>query len=377
MSARDKLLTQEVPVIIINMIYGIGTITLPSLLARSAGPDGIIAYLAAVAVYIIGTVLIILLVQRFPNHGLADYSPMLLGTVPGFAVNLLFTLYLIFLVSAVMRAFAEVTKFFLLPRTPIEAIMLSMLFTTSILARNGLQPIARACQIILYVFFIPFLVIPLFVSVFDTGEFLPLFQEKPAVIAKAAYNSIFSLTGVEIMLVLGSHSENSKRLMRPALIGVAIVLTMILIAVVLAFGSLSVDQTAKLTDPLFEMIKYVPVPYSILERIDISFYTVWIAATYSTLVIGLFTASHHVAEIFKLDNGKGFVFPLAAVVYFLALIPKNENEVLAFNIMLGAAWLALTFGLVPLLLVLSKIRNPKGAKKQMQQPQKKNRKANP
>lgn len=374
MKARNKLLTQEVTIIIVNMILGVGTIGLPSSLAKTAGPDGIICYLAAVALYFVGTVLIIWLAQRFPNQGLADYSSYLLGSVLGFVFNLVFALYMISVVSAVVRRFAGITKFFLLQRTPLEAIIISMLFAASFLTRNGLEPIARSCQILLYIFFIPFLVTPFFIPVFDLGEFLPLFQSDFVTIAKGAFNAIFALAGIEVMLVLGSHAENPRGLMRPALLGISIVSALILVLIVLAFGSLSVSQTAKLTDPVFEMIKFIPVPFSIFERIDIFIFTVWIASTYSTIVIGLFTASHHLAEMFNLDSGKGFVWPICVAVYFMSLIPGNEFEVAEYSNVLVFMWLFLVYGIVPLLLIISLFRKPPDPGRQKRSSKQKRRK---
>jgi len=358
------------------MILGIGTIGLPSALARTAGPDGIVAFWMAVAITLAGTILVILLVQRFPNQGLADYSNYLLGSILGFVFNLVFGLFMLTVVSGVTRGYAEITKFFLLPRTPLEAIIISMLFSASLLARNGLEPIARACQILFYVFFVPVLVTPTFIAIFDIGEFLPLFQADLVTIFKSAFHSLLSLLGVEIMLVIGSHAENPKRLMRPAVTAIGIVAGLNFILIVLAFGSLSVSQTAKLTDPIFEMIKYVPVPFSILERIDIFFYTVWIASAYSTVVIGLYTASHHLAETFKLNSGKGFVFPLVVAVYFMSLLPKNEMEVSIYNNWLVVAWLVLIFVFVPLLLVISLFRKPQDPGGQRRSSKQKQKKAN-
>ena len=90
MKGRDRLLAQEVPVIIANMMLGVGTIGLPSRLAEIAGPDGIIAFACAIGVLVAATVLIILLVRRFPNQGIADYSTILIGKVPGFIFNIIF-----------------------------------------------------------------------------------------------------------------------------------------------------------------------------------------------------------------------------------------------------------------------------------------------
>lgn len=375
MKGRDRLLAQEVPVIIANMMLGVGTIGLPSRLAEIAGPDGIIAFACAIGVLVAATVLIILLVRRFPNQGIADYSTILIGKVPGFIFNIIFGFFLTCVVATMVRGFSEVTKLFLLQRTPLEVIMISMLLAGSVLARNGLQPIARACQILLYLFLLPLLAIPFFIPIFETGEFLPLFQTDFMSMVKATFGALFALAGIEVMLVIGSHSEDPKQLMRSSVLTVIAVSVLTGILVVLAFGSLSVNQVAKLSDPLFEMIKYVPVPFGIFERVDIFFYTIWIAATYSSVVIGLFTASHHLAETFKLETGKGLVFPCAAASYFLALIPNHEAELGVYGDSLSLVWIILVFGVVPLFLLLSLFRKPKQSSTKKKQPQK--RRANP
>lgn len=356
MKTRDKLLSQEVSVIIINMILGIGTVELPSRLAQEAGPDGIIAYLIAVGIVVFATLLYCWLTLRFPKQGFADYSAQLTGRVIGFILSLAFTAFYVGVCSSVLRAFTNITKYFLLQRTPLEVIMVSMLFATSILARNGLQPIARSCQIILMILLVPVFLLPFFIPIFEFGEFLPLFQTSMPNMIKATFSALFSLAGAEVLLIVGSHSDKKSRLVRQALGGVLFAGFFTGGIVILSFGSLSIEQTAKLTEPVFEMIKYVPVPILLLERVDIFYYTIWIAATYSTITIGLFAASHNLAETFKLESGKGFVIPLAAVTYYLATLPKNELEVQAFSAFMSICWTILTFGIVPVLILLSYIR---------------------
>lgn len=375
MKARDRLLAQEVPVIITNIMLGVGTIGLPSRLTKTAGADGIIAFIAGVAILVLATVLITVLVRRFPNQGIADYSTLLIGKIPGFIFNLLYGVFMISLIATMVRMFSEVTKFFLLQRTPLEVIMISMLFASSLLARNGLQPIARACQILLYLFALPLLAVPFFIPIFDPNEFLPLFQTDFATMAYATFTAMFALAGIEIMLVIGPHFDKPEKLVRSSVLSVLAVSVFIGILVALAFGSLSVNQVAKLTDPLFEMIKYIPVPFGLFERVDIFFYNIWIAATYSSIVIGLFAVSHHLGETFKLNTGKGLVFPCAAASYFLALIPAHEADLSRYANVLVAAWIGLVFGIVPLFLILSLFRKPKQQKNQNKRSLKK--KANP
>ncbi len=362
MKSDNRILSQELLVLIINMAIGVGTIGLPSDLARLAGPDGIIGYMIAVLVVVLATILLVTLAQRYPEQGIADYTPTLIGKFPGFLFNIFFAFLLIALISVVVRTFSEITKYFLLQKTPIEIIVIAILLAASLLARNGLQAIARGCQIILYIFFIPFLLIPFFIPVFDTGEFLPLLHADFSTILESAAIAIFALAGAEIILVIGSHSNKPKKMLRPVLGGMMIASAMTGTFIILSFGSLSVEQTARLSDPIFEMIKYIPLPIFLLERMDIFFYTIWITASYSTIVISLFTISHHLAETVKLKNGKPLVFPLAALIYFLALIPQNEIVVMEISKLLGFGWLALTFIIVPLFLIISVFQDRKKQK---------------
>ncbi len=361
MNTREILLYQEIPVIVINVILGVGTIHLPATLAQSAGTDGIIAFIVASCLAIIGAVLIACLVLRFPNQGIGEYTTELIGIIPGFIFNILFSLYLLFASAAVLRTFSNTVNIFLLPRTPLAVIMISMLVATTFLARNGLQPIARSCQIILYLFVLPFVLLPFFISIFDFGEFLPLFQTNFKALARASLGAAFSLAGVEVLLVIGSHVQIKKRFMKMTLLSIVVAALIAFLLICLTFGTLSVEQTAKLQDPLFEMIKYLPVPVLFIERADLFFFTVWITASYSTILILLYSVSHHLAETFKQKSGKSFVIPAAVSIYFLAKVPTNDIDVEQFTNLITVSWLILVFGIVPLFLLLSYIRK-KGKK---------------
>ncbi len=377
MKTRDTLLNQEIPVIVINVILGVATINLPSRLARSAGADGIIAFIAASCIALIAAFLIVCLVMRFPDQGFAEYSPKLVGVIPGFILNILLTMYFLYGTAVVLRTFSDTAKVFLLPRTPLEVIMISMLFTAAVLARNGLQPIARSCQIILFLFFVPLLLLPFFISIFDFGEFLPLFQTDFHSMMKAAIGSIFALTGAEVLLVIGSHVHIKRGFMRLTLLGVLTAAALTLLIVSLTFGSLSVEQTAKLQDPIFEMIKYLPVPVLFIERGDLFIFGIWIVLAYSTILILLFTLSHHLAETFKVDSSKNFVIPAAVAIYYLAKIPVNDIEIERFGSFFNIGWLILVFGIVPLFLLLSYIRKQGQPLLAKSEKKEKKRKANP
>lgn len=357
MKTQDSLLNQEVPIIVANVILGIGTTYLPTQLAQTAGPDGVIALLIAIFIALAATVLVVCLVMRFPNQGIADYSTHLVGRVFGFIFNIGIMLHFLIAAAVVLRLFSDTVNIFLLPRTPLEVVMITMLIPAAILTRNGLQPIARVCQIVFFTFFFSLIIIPFTIPIFDSSEFLPLFQNDFSTIASASFKAIVALAGVEILLIVGSHTKDKRNFMKLCFGSVLFACIVSSIIVVLVFGSLSVEQTAKLNDPLFEMIKYLPVPILLLERIDILFFAITIASAYTTQIILLYGTSHHLAETFKLESGKGFVLPLSIGIFYLARIPANQLELRSYSTITVITWLGIVFGIVPLFLLLSYIRN--------------------
>ncbi len=363
MNQSKSILCQEVPVLILNIILGAGLLNLPSLLARTAGPDGLLALIATVGVNLIGVLLICLLVLRFPDQSIANYSPKLLGRFCGFLFNLTFAGYLLFAAAIVLREFSDTTNVLMLLRTPLEVIMLTMLLAASLLARNGLPPIARASQIIVLLLFFPLLITPLIWAIFDWGALLPVFQVGREAFLEAMTTSVFTLAGFELLLIISPYVLDKRRIIPASILSVLLAGTVAIVIVLVTFGTLTVDQVAKMNDSVFEVVKYMPVPVLILERVDLIFFSIWIAAAYSTVVILLYMVSQQLAETFTISSGKNFVWPLCVVIFFVARIPANQQDSKSFIQIVNYLWIALVYGAIPFLLVLSIIRNRSTAAK--------------
>lgn len=358
----NSLLPQEIVILLASVCIGTGIITLPKILAKAAGPDGLWALCGTLLVVSIGAWMLVALARQYPNESIAKYSPKLLGKPLGFAFNCLFTLYFFYVTAAVLRSFSDIVADIILSQTPLEVIMASMLIACSLIARNGIRPIARATQIIIFTFFFYLFLIPFLWNTFEFGEFLPLLYSSKESFLNAMVMSIFSIIGFEIVLVIAPYLKNKKKLLPGTLVGLGIVGFISITTVVMCFGTLTVRQTATFNYPVFEMIKYMPVPLLILERVELIFFTVWIASTYSTLVILLFSNALHLSEVINVKDHKHLVWPLCIIIFFLARLPSNVKEVAKYVDYINYVWLALVFGMVPLLLLIAKIKQPKSPK---------------
>lgn len=359
---RNQISSPEVTVLVINIIIGAGLISIPSLLASSAGADGILAFIAASFITLISGILICRLVLRFPQQSLAEYAPQLVGKFFAWIISLFITIDLLFRMATVLRTFSESVSVFLLPRTPSLLIMVTMMFAAGLLARNGLAPVTRSCGIIVFFFFFHFLLVPFVIGIFDFGEFLPLFQTDWQSFAESIRDSIITLGGFDVLLIIGLNVTGKKKLLKNTLIGITTASLITLSQIVLTFGTLSVSQTAKVQAPILETIKYMPVPTLLLERVDIFFFGIWIAGAYSTILIFLFTVAFHLSKVFKLKKGDIFVWPCAIVTCILANISPNYIVSANLSALTGYSLMVLTFGIVPLLLILSRKKSSKPGK---------------
>lgn len=354
-----RLLAQEITVLLINTCIGSGLITLPNILAKTAGSDGLWALCGTLIICAFAVVMFVTLIRKFPNDSMTKFIPKLLGKPLGFICNSLIALYFLHVTTVAIRSFGDIVNVVMLRRTPLEVVMGSMLLSCSILARNGIQPIARTCQIIAFLL-LPFILIaPLLLPVFEFGEFLPLLHSSRESFLNAMMMSIFSISGFEIVLFLGPTLKEKNKLLPASLIGLFIVGLFTVTIVAMTFGTLTVNQVARLNYPIIEMIKYVPVPLLLLERIELIFFAIWISCAYSTIVILLNINAQHVSEMFNINRCKHFVLPIALLAFFLGRIPSNTLEVSKYVGYINIMWIVLVFGFIPLLHLIVKIKEPK------------------
>ncbi|HQA48858.1 MAG TPA: GerAB/ArcD/ProY family transporter, partial [Bacillota bacterium] len=122
MNDQEKITSNQLMAIMLSTIIGIGILTLPRTVTEAAGPDGWMLVLAGGVVAIILSVVISRLGLMFPGKTVVEYSGDIITKPLGIIFSLGFFTYYVLFCAFEARVFAEVTKQFLLDRTPAEAI---------------------------------------------------------------------------------------------------------------------------------------------------------------------------------------------------------------------------------------------------------------
>lgn len=139
----DKISTYQLAVFVFNIIIGIGILTLPASAAKAAENDGWILILISGIICLGLAYLMCYVGERNKDLGFVGTLKKLFGKTIGLLLSIPFILYLIFFASIEIRIFAETAKLYLLPNTPLEFIILPLIFLTVYLARMGVEAIAR------------------------------------------------------------------------------------------------------------------------------------------------------------------------------------------------------------------------------------------
>ncbi|MBT2667575.1 spore germination protein [Bacillus sp. ISL-4] len=351
-SFKDRITTGQVTVIVANAIFGVGTFTLPrTAVEKVKTPDIWISVILGGLIAMIAGVIMVKLSEQFPGKTFYEYSQEIVGKWVGGFLSLLIVCYFFSSCGFQVRALAEVSNLFLLEGTPTWAIIMTFLWVGLYLIIGGINPIARMFEIILPITIIIFIIVA-FMSfkIFEIDNLRPVLGLGVIPVLKGVQTTGLSYTGVETILFLLPFMKEPKKAVKALLVGVSIPLIFYLITVVMVIGGLSVDGVVTRTWPTLDLIRSFEVTGLIFERYESLLLVIWIMQMFSAFTIFYYGAALGLAQLFK-KSIRPFMYGLLPVIYIIAMIPKNTNDMFKFGDLQGNVALYL-FGLLPLVLLM-------------------------
>jgi spore germination protein len=360
LSPKDRITTPQAVVIICNFILAAGILTLPrTSVEKVKTPDVWISVLIGGLIAMIAGVIMVKLSQQFPEKTFYQYIKEIVGKWLGGFLSLLVIGYFFTLSAFEVRALEEVTGYLLLEGTPTWSVIMPFMWVGLYLIIGGINPIARLFEIIFPITIILFLLVAMMsFKLFDIDNLRPVLGLGVMPVLKGVKTTALALTGPEIMLVLSAYMKQPKKAVKAVLFGVSIPTFFYMITVVMVIGALSVDGVVTRTWPSIDLIRSFEIPGLIFERFESMLLVIWIMQIFSTFTITYYAAVLGMSQLFK-KNMNLFLYGFLPVIYIIAEIPKNINDLFKLGDIIGNTALYL-FGLLPpLLLILSKLRGGK------------------
>lgn len=357
-SKNDKISIRQLEILLILDLFSTAVLILPRNAAEVANQDGWIALIGGTFLAFFYGYLITRIVKRFPKDTFVEYSSKILSKPIGVFLSIIFSLKLTFTVSLELRIFGELVKQVLLPRTPIEIIIASMLLICSYLVRKGYECRGRLGEILFFIVLIPIIFIFIFVLPdTDFGNLKPVFTTSLPQILKGSYYLSFTYVSIELLLMVGPLINYPQKIGRVSFNSIFLVGILNIISVIISIGVFGVVGTQNQIWPVMVLMQVVEIPGAFIERQEALMMIFWVLSVFSFISAGLYFISLIITRIIKAEEQRFLVLPLVPIIYFVSLLPDNIVETANWVLFIRNYFRILFLFPIPLiLLVVARLR---------------------
>lgn len=303
-----------------------------------------------------------LLMKRFGRISFPRAADEAGGLVIGKIAGLAF--WTLFLVSAALalREFAEAISTAILPRTPIDVLIVSVALAAAYAAYLGPEAVGRLAIFLapwLVVFLAVILVAPLVVV--DLGHLFPLWGTGlPRILGHSLLRSSL-YAEVCILLILYPYLRAPAGVLSAGVWVVALsafVLAFVQVVVIMAFDVASTDR---LVFPVISLVRLISFG-RFLARLEPLGVLLWVFFSSVQIAVLLWAAATALAETLRLSSHRPLFAPLTAILIAGSSVLTGEWQTIAFDYQILRRWAWVIAFAAPLgLWLLAVIRGKKSA----------------
>jgi len=359
-TANGRISLRQLQILIILEIFGFGAVRAPGTSSALAGPDG---WLCAVIASVIITVFAYMMCKAVENSrggGFVSYVGNLAGKPVAAVFSTIIFVRIITVCAAQLRVYCDIVTSAVLPAVPFTAVAAVTLAVAAYAASRGIEASARMAEILIVVVVISIAVIfTISAADADFSNLLPVaVSSSPTVIGRGTLASLYSFRGIEFILLAVPFVSRPEKAARRTVSCVA--LTGILIAMMTALSTarFGVYNATEMMWPFVEMMGAARFPGVYFGRADIVVMSFLAVSAFAFLSAGVFFSSTLLGGIF--DSAETLphkrtmlIVPAAAVIFVLAALPRNMDELTKIESLLDATLGTFVIIIIPLILLIS------------------------
>lgn len=321
--AQGSITSKQLVFVFLGATIGIGALSIPRSLVSVAGQTAWMALPIGALAPLMSLFMINRIYQRMPGLNFIELNQRLFGKIAGFVVVILFVLYIIIFESLVIRNFADVTKIYMLPATPLWVILFLIAFSVYYVISKGSRVVARMNEIIFYILFLTLFTGLIALSQADYTNLLPLWEIDPAGLMKGILSSTFAFEGLEILVVIYSLVDKKERVFKAGMIALGFTTAVYIYVVILGILVLSPTLLDSLLWP--GIYYYKTVSFTAFPRLEFILLAFWVGLGARPAITMGFAASLSLSQLFKVSDQRFSLLVLAVVaaMFGLAFIPSD------------------------------------------------------
>ncbi|WP_202709518.1 GerAB/ArcD/ProY family transporter [Sporosalibacterium faouarense] len=343
--------------ILITATIGIGLITLPRALANKVSTASWLAMTLGTVILIVISFLILRLLNYFPNNNIYEISQTILGKYLSIIITLIFISYYTLVTSSTVRFTTDAINVWMLPLTPMSAIIFILLIVSSYVCLKGTETLGRFCTAFLFFNILSVLLVLFFTfTKVKPYNIQPYFHTTFVELLKGTKESLLSLLGIETFFVFHKFINNEQDVASSTYKSIIFIGILYVLLVEATIGYFGVDQIKTLVFPVISLFKTIEVRYFIFERIELFFLTLWLAAAFTTICI-YYYCGFYLLKVLLPKKVSHAILPIYfAITFYLSRLPQNIDETFKLLNYTGNLGILICLIITVLLLSIGKIR---------------------
>lgn len=316
----------EAMMIMLNLTTTHILLNFPRNMVEAGGTAGWMISVYATVIVLLLFYIITKLYEKFEGKDILDISEYMGGNIARIIVGSFLSVYILFIISTILREFAEDMKVISLTVSPISFVILLFVLGVVVGAYAGIEAIVRFAAIVVPIIVLGFLFIIIAVApYYDITNLFPILGSGVSdIFVKGALKiSIFS--GFIVIFFLPPFIKTHKNF---KMVGYSAILLSgyFFVSGVLAY-LLTIPYPTALENflPVYQMARMINYG-RFFQRIESVFVIIWSSGAFIYLSFGLFLVVYTFKKAFKLEYYKPLVLPFAILLFTLSLIPLNLME---------------------------------------------------
>lgn len=334
-SENNKISDRQVFRLLTYDFLGIGTLLLPTMLANTAGRDGIFCILAGLILAFLYLKILQYLMQN-KEKSYPDYLKKCCGKVIGYLLWCGYFLYFMLMASYTAYLFSTLMLNGLVENISFYLVLMLILIVAFYGMAGGIEGRARVYEMLFW-----FLMIPLFLMLLaacrevKTAYWSPVFSTGFKEVFRGSYYVFFCYSIVTLVLFLKEYVTDSEKYRKAA--GKAVwfsggVFAVLYLVLVGLFGA---DALAQMKFPAVTMMSRVQITGGFLKRTDAFMFGIWFFTLYALLNSMVFYSGNLAAKVIRdcggYLEGKKRMLPyviLLLLVYGVAVLFYRNQQIL-------------------------------------------------
>jgi spore germination protein (amino acid permease) len=303
---------------------GVGLLNFQSNIVKGAGQDAWVSVLiVGISIHIIIWIMYYLL-KKANNGDIMSLHQQLFGKWLGNILNTFFYVYMLLVITTIIRSYIAVLNTWVFPYFPIWLLSFIMLFVITYLVIGGFRVITGICfwgviipSLLLLTFYFP-------LKYAYWTNLLPVFNHSISDYYISSKYCILMYSGPEFLLIYFPFIKNNEKSQKWAHLSQAYTIILYLFITFVSFAYFSHGQLKHITWPTLMMSKIIRYPF--IERFEYVYIFLWLLVILPPCCMALWGAVRILRESFKFKSRKSVWFSII-LIHFMVISLKSKLDV--------------------------------------------------